>query len=383
MKRIVPLLIVLVVVGLGVGTMYYLWSKSKKTPVVAKTETAEVKDIVKKSVASGAIVPREEVELKPRVSGVIEELYLEPGAVVKQGEKIAKIRIVPDAASLQRATASVQTARIALDNAKRELARGEGLFTQGVIAQAELDRLKNDVALREQDVTAATGSLTIVKEGAMRGAGGGASNVVVTATVSGMIIDVPVKKGESVIESNNFNPGTTIATVANMGDMIFQGQVDESEVGKIRVGMALAIKIGALEREMFDGKLEYIAPKGKLIDGAIQFEIKASIVPKKDVFIRAGYSANADVVLDKRTQVLAIREALVQWKDGQPFVEVETAPKQFATRDVKLGLSDGIYAEVVSGVTKDDKIKQPANAGPGGPGGPGGRPGGRAGGGRR
>ena len=250
-----------------------------------------------------------------------------------------------------------------------------------MIAEAELARYKTDLALRQQELGSAGSGLTIVKEGAARG-GAAASNVVVTATVDGMVIDVPVKKGESVIESNNFNPGTTIASVANMGDMIFQGQVDESEVGKIKVGMALAIKIGALERETFDGKLEYIAPKGKLIDGAIQFEIKAAITPKKDVFIRAGYSANADVVLDKRTGVLAIREALVQWKEGASFVEVETAPKQFARRDVKLGLSDGIYAEVLSGVTAQDKIKQPANAGPAGPGGrgpggPGGRPPGR------
>ena len=368
MKRIVPLLVVFLVLALGGGTLYFLWSKSKKTPVVARTESAETKDIVKKTVATGAIVPREEVELKPRVSGVIDELYLEPGAIVQAGAKIAKIRIVPDAASLQRAQSGVQTAKIALANAKRELARGEGLVATGVIAHAELDRLKNDVALRTQDVASTAASLTIVKNGAASG-GGGASNIVVTATVSGMVIDVPVKKGQSVIESNNFNPGTTIATVANMGDMIFQGQVDESEVGKIKVGMVLAIKIGALEQETFDGKLEYIAPKGKLIDGAIQFEIKAAITPKAGVFIRAGYSANADVVLDKRTGVLAIREALVQWKDGAPFVEVETQPKQFAKRDIKLGLSDGIYAEVLAGVTAADKIKQPANAGPPGPGG--------------
>ena len=363
MKRIVPLLIVLVVIGLGVGTTWFLWSKSKKTPVVARTEAPEVKDIVKKTVATGAIVPREEVELKPRVSGVIEELFLEPGAMVKAGDKIARVRIVPDAASLQRGESGVATARIAYDNAKRELERANKLYGQGVIAEAELAKYKNDLAMRQQELASAGSALTIVKEGTVR-SGGAASNVIVTATVSGMVIDVPVKKGESVIESNNFNAGTSIATVANMGDMIFQGQVDESEVGKVSVDMALAIKIGAIEGEVFDGKLQYIAPKGKEIDGAIQFEIKASITPKDGIFIRAGYSANADVVLDKRVQVLAIREALVQWKEGKPFVEVETAPKQFARRDVKLGLSDGIYAEVLEGVTKTDKIKQPENAGP-------------------
>lgn len=379
MKRILPFLIVLVVVGLGAGTMYFLWSKSKKPPVVARVEPLEVRDIVKKTTATGAIVPREEVELKPRVSGVIEELFLQPGAVVKAGDRIAKVRIVPDAASLQRGESGVAAARIAHDNAKRELERNQRLFEQGVIAEAELARYRNELEMRRQELQSAGSALTIVKEGAVRS--GASSNVVVTATVSGMVIDVPVKKGESVIESNNFNAGTTIATVANMGDMIFQGQVDESEVGKVKEGMALAIKIGALERETFEGTLEYIAPKGKEIDGAIQFEIKAAIKPREGVFIRAGYSANADVVLDKRTQVLAIREALVQWKDGKPFVEVETSPKQFTRKDVKLGLSDGLYAEVLEGLTKDDKVKQPENAGPpqmrgGGPGG-GGRPPGR------
>jgi HlyD family secretion protein len=363
MKRIIPALIVLLVAGLGVGTMWWLWSKSKKPPVIAKTESAEIKDLIKKTVATGAIVPREEVELKPRVSGVIEELFLEAGAVVKAGDKIAKIRIVPDAGSLQRAESGVQSAKIAFDNAKRELARAQALYAQGVIAEAELSRYKTDLALRQQELSSSGSSLTIVKDGATRGSGA-ASNVMVTATVSGMVIDVPVKKGQSVTESNNFNPGTTIATVANMGDMIFLGQVDESEVGKIKEGMALTIKIGALEKESFDGKLEYIAPKGDEIDGAIQFEIKAAITPKPGVFIRAGYSANADVVLDKRDHVLAIREALVQTKDGQSFVEIETGPKQFARRDIKLGLSDGIFAEVLSGVTASDKIKQPDNAGP-------------------
>ncbi len=363
MKRILPALIVLAVVALGGGTMWFLWSKSRKPPVIARTEQLEVKDIVKKTVATGAIVPREEVELKPRVSGVIEELFLEPGAMVKAGDKIARVRIVPDAASLQRGESGVATARIANDNARRELERANKLYDQGVIAEAELAKYKNDLAMRQQELASAGSALTIVKEGTVR-SGGAASNVIVTATVSGMVIDVPVKKGESVIESNNFNAGTSIATVANMGDMIFQGQVDESEVGKVSVDMDLAIKIGAIEGEVFDGKLQYIAPKGKEIDGAIQFEIKASITPKDGIFIRAGYSANADVVLDKRVQVLAIREALVQWKEGKPFVEVETAPKQFARRDVKLGLSDGIYAEVLEGVTKTDKIKQPENAGP-------------------
>ncbi len=363
MKRLTPILIVLLCIGGALGTLYFLWSKSKTRPVPARVETPEQRDIVKKTVATGAIVPREEVEIKPRVSGVIEELFVEAGAPIKSGDKIARIRIVPDAASLQRAESSVQTARIAHENARRELERAKGLFAQGVIAEAELARYKTDLALRQQELASASEGLQIVKEGQSRGSSK-ANNVVVTSTVDGMVIDVPIKVGFSVIESNTFNPGTTVAVVADMGDMIFQGQVDESEVGKIKVGLPLDIKIGALEKETFEGTLEHIAPKGKEIDGAIQFEIKASVKPKPGVFVRAGYSANADVVLDKRTGVLAVREALLQWKEGKPFVEVEVSKGVYARRDVKLGLSDGIYAELLDGLTKDSRIKQPSNAGP-------------------
>lgn len=363
MKRALPALIVLGCVLGAAGTLWFLWSKSKKPPPPTRVESPELKDLVKKTVATGAIVPREEVEIKPRVSGVIEELFVEAGAEIKAGDPLARIRIVPDAASLQRAESGVQAARIAHDNARRELERARGLFAQGVIAEAELARYQTDLALRQQELASAGESLQIVKEGQGR-SGGKVSNVVVTSTVNGMVIDVPIKVGASVIESNTFNPGTTVAVVADMSDMIFQGHVDESEVGKIEVGMPLDIKIGALERETFAGKLEHIAPKGKVVDGAIQFEIKAAVTPKPGVFVRAGYSANADVVLDRRTQVLAIREALVQYQDDKAFVEVETAPRTFARREVKLGLSDGIHTEVLEGVSKDDKLKQPATAGP-------------------
>jgi HlyD family secretion protein len=373
MKRVLPVLIVLGCLGGAFATMYFLYLKSKPRPQPTRVEGLEERDIVKKTVATGAIVPREEVEIKPRVSGVLEELFVEAGAAVKAGDKIARIRIVPDAASLQRGEASVQAARLAYDTARRELDRGKGLFAQGVIAQAEMDRLKDAVDTAKQSLDAAGQSLQIVKEGQTRG-GGKVSNVVVTSTVDGMVIDVPVKTGFSVIESNTFNAGTTIAVVADMSDMIFLGQIDESEVGKIKTGLDLAIKIGALEKETFEGKLEHIAPRGKELDGAIQFEIKASVTPKPGVFVRAGYSANADVVLDKRTGVLAIREALVQFEQGKPFVEIEVEQGVYQRKDVKLGLSDGIYAEVLEGVTKDQKVKQPSNAGPPGMnGGPGGR----------
>jgi HlyD family secretion protein len=215
-------------------------------------------------------------------------------------------------------------------------------------------------------MTSAGQSLQLVKEGATR-AQGKQSTLIVTATAAGMVIDVPVKVGFSVIQANNFNPGTTVAIVADMEDMIFEGRVDESEVAKIKEGMKLAIKVGAIEKDTLEGKLEYIAPKGKTIDGAIQFEIKAAVTKKPDMQIRANYSANADIVLDEKKQVLAIREALVQYDKEKPFVEVETSKQNFVKRDVQLGLSDGIKVEILSGVAKGDKIKIPETAGPPGP----------------
>ncbi len=352
----------LVVLMIG-GAFVYLYKKSQSKPVVFQTETAELADIVKKTVATGSIVPRREVEVKPKVTGVLAELYVVPGTKVKLGEPLGKISIIPDAMQINQAEAGVRSAQIAFDNAKRELQRNEDLFKKGVVADAELQRYRTEFALRQAEMNTAGSSLQLVKEGATRGQGK-ESSLVVTSTAAGMVIDVPVKLGFSVIQANNFNPGTTIAVVADMDDIIFEGRVDEAEVAKIKEGMKLSIKVGALEAELLEGKLEYISPKGKTIDGAIQFEIKAAVTQKAGTLIRANYSANADIVLDEKKQVLAIREALVQYEGEKSFVEVETAPQTFTKRDVQLGLSDGIKVEVLSGVTKTDKIKIPETAGP-------------------
>ena len=367
MKRIasyVLLLILLLSIG---GAFVYLWKKSQAKPVVFETETAHVVDIIKKTVAPGSIVPRREVEVKPKVTGVLTELNVEPGARVKIGDALGKITIIPDAMQANQAEASLKTAQIAFDNAKRELERNETLYAQGVIAAAELEQFRTQFALRKQELAAAGSSLQLVKEGATRSQGR-TSTLIVTATADGMVIDVPVKVGFNVIQANSFNPGTTVAVIADMDDMIFEGRVDEAEVAKIKEQMRLAIKIGAIDKETLEGKLEYIAPKGKLIDGAIQFEIKAKVVQKPGLQIRANYSANADIVLDEKKQVLAVREAVVQFDNGKPFIEVETAPQTFVRKDIQLGLSDGVQAEVLSGVTATDKIKVPENAGPAGTG---------------
>lgn len=367
MKTVLKGLLIVVVALPILASFVYLYKKSQSKPVVWQTELPEVTDITKKTVATGSIVPRREVEVKPKVPGVLKELYVEPGKQVKEGDPLGKIAIVPDAMQVNQAESGMRTAQIAFDNAKRELERNEALAKQGVVADAELQKFRTDFALRQQELTAAGSSLQLVREGATRGQGK-QSTLIVTATASGMVIDVPVKEGFSVIQANNFNPGTTVAVIADMDDMIFDGRVDEAEVAKVKEGMKLAIKVGAIEKDTLEGTLEYIAPKGKEIDGAIQFEIKAAVKQKAGVQIRANYSANADIVLDEKKHVLAVREAVVQYKDGKPFVEVETTPQTFVARDVKLGLSDGIKVEVLDGVKPTDKLKIPDNAGPAKPG---------------
>ncbi len=377
MKKILSYFLIVLVVLIVGAAFFYLYRKSQSKPVMFETESPEIADITKKTVATGSIVPRREVEVKPKVTGVLTELYVEPGKIVKEGDALGKISIIPDAMQTNQAESGVRTAQIAFENAKRELARNEALFKQGVVADAELQKYRTEFALRKQELSTAGSSLQLVKEGATRGQGK-TSTLIVTATSSGMVIDVPVKVGFSVIQANNFNPGTTVAVIADMEDMIFEGRVDEAEVAKIREGMKLAIKVGAIEKELLDGSLEYISPKGKTIDGAIQFEIKAKVVRKEGMKIRANYSANADIVLEEKKQVLAIREALVQYKDDKPFVEVETSPQTFVKKDITVGLSDGIKVEVLGGVAKTDKIKIPENSGPPGPmGGPPGKGGGK------
>jgi HlyD family secretion protein len=365
MKKILTIFLGLLVVLFIGWAFFYLYKKSHAKPVVFQTEAGEYTDVIKKTVATGSIVPRREVEVKPKVNGVLSELYVEAGKIVKLGDPLGKISIIPDAMQINQAESSLRTSQIALDNAKRELDRNEALFKQGVVADAELQKFRTDYALRQQEVSVASSSLQLVREGATRSQGK-TSSLIVTATAPGMVIDVPVKEGFSVIQANNFNAGTTVATIADMNDMIFQGRVDEAEVAKVKEGMKLAIKVGAIEDDKLEGKLEYISPQGKLVDGAIQFEIKAAVKLKDGVKIRANYSANADIVLDERQKVFAIREALVQYDQGKPFVEVETLPQTFVKKDVKLGLSDGIKVEILSGVTKTDMIKVPETAGPAG-----------------
>lgn len=360
MRRLLPALLAVAIVGVFAWTLVFLYDKSKAKPVVYKTTTAEVRDLVQKTVAAGAIVPRREVAIKPRVSGIIQHLAVEAGQFVKASDPIAVIRIVPNVVSLNAAEGRLESARISVRNALREYERLKQLHAQQLLALGDLNKVELEYQLARQELTAAEDNLQLVRDGAIRGSGKVSNRV--ESTLDGMVIEVPVKEGASVIESNNFNEGTTIASVADMSDMIFKGRVDESEVGKLRESMPVSINIGAIDGKRFEGTLEYIAPKGLEREGTIEFEVRAALKIPQGTLIRANYSANADIILDRRTQALSIDERVLQFDEGKPYVEVETEPQTFARRFVTLGLSDGLHVEILDGLTKDQAVKVPDSA---------------------
>ncbi|AKA35560.1 efflux RND transporter periplasmic adaptor subunit [Flagellimonas lutaonensis] len=358
MKKSVTIVILLVIVIAFGGAMYYLYQKNSQDPVIYATETPTKQTIIKKTVATGSILPLEEVLIKPNISGVIEEVYVEGGDYVKSGDLIAKIKVVPNLNALNDAKDAIDQAKINLDDQKRNYDRQKSLFERGVISQADIERAQVAYDQAKQSYNAANKRYDIIKTGTASGYGNQA-NTLIRATVSGMVLDVPVEKGNQVIESNNFNEGTTIAAIADVEKMIFEGKVDESEVGKIKENLPLEITVGAIENQVFDAVLDYIAPKGKEENGAIQFEIKGTLSKQDTTFIRAGLSANASIILARADSVLALKEALVQFDPDtkKPFVEVETGEQQFERKDIELGISDGIFVEVKSGIGADDKIK--------------------------
>lgn len=357
-KKIRNIVSLVIILGGLFWTFYYLFQKSQKPPVLFQTLTPFDTTIIKKTVATGSVTPRREVNMKSQVSGIIEKLFIVAGQQVKQGDVIAKIKIIPNMLNLANAENRVNAAQLNLDNTKIEYDRNKVLFDQLVISKSEMQVFELRLKTTQEELTAAQNQLQIIKDGVSKSSGS-ATNTLVKATISGMVLDVPVKEGGQVIESNTFNEGTTIASVANMGEMIFEGKLDESEVGKVEEGMDIVLTIGAIDKASFKAKLEYIAPKGVTENGAIQFLIRASIDKENTAFLRAGYSANADIILAKKDKVLAINESALQFEKEKAFVEVETANQQFEKRYVKTGLSDGINIEILDGLKKNDKIKQP------------------------
>jgi HlyD family secretion protein len=356
MKTFFKILAGLVILVIFAGTLAFLYNKSSEKTVVYKTAPPVVSTIIKKAVATGSIKPRKEIEIKPQVSGVVEQIHVEAGDRVKEGDLLAKVDIIPDLVNLNKAESRLKMARIQVNDTKKSCDRRRKLFEKGIISESDLQKYEVAYNSAREELVAAKTNLELVKEGIAKNMGT-TTNTLIRSTIDGMVLDVPVEVGNFVIETNNFNAGTTIATVADMGEMIFEGKVDESEVGKIQLGMDLILTVGAIENETFNATLEYISPKGMEEKGAIQFEIRAKVKLKQAHFLRAGYSANADIVLDRRDSVLAINESLLQFEGDKPYVEIATGAQQFEKRDIQTGLSDGINIEIVSGLEKTDKIK--------------------------
>ena len=355
-KRIV----LLSVVGLAVvGTFVFLWKKAQPEVTEYEIVTPERGTVETKTVATGNVEPRYEILIKPQISGIISEVLKEAGQRVTEGEIIAKVKVIPEMGQLNSAESRVNVARISLEQVESTHRRDEQLFKQGILTAEEFDVSKANYRKAKEELANAQSSLEIVRDGISRNTRS-SSTTQIRSTITGMILNVPIKVGNSVIQSNSFNDGTTIASVANMNDMIFRGNVDETEIGKIREGMPIKLTVGALGTRTFDAVLEYVSPKGEEKNGAIQFEIKAAVSLPDTSFVRAGYSANAEIVLERAEHVLTIPESTVEFHGDTAFVQVvkQEKPKQiFEKRQIKTGLSDGIKIEVKEGLTEKDKIR--------------------------
>ena len=345
-----------IILGALFATAYFIKTNNKSV-IEYDTESATITNIEKKTVVTGKVIPEDEVEIKPQIQGIIEGLFVEEGDLVQTGYLLAKIKVVPNEQNLNSAKGRLQNSKIVLNNAKIEFDRNRDLFEKGIISRQQFQNVELQYNQALQSVSNAESDLEIIRSGS---AGGAASaNTNIRATVPGTILEIPVEEGFQVIASNSFNAGTTIATIADMKKMIFECKVDEAEVGKLRVGMPLEVNLGAIEDQSLDAELKFIAPKGNEEQGAVQFIIEADLFLNDSIFIRAGYSANASLVLERKDSIMAISEALLQFdrETEKPYVQVLIGEQEFERRDVEIGISDGVNVEVLSGITMEDKIK--------------------------
>ena len=351
-------------VGIAVLVLGALWAASffiksnSKSVVEYETHKPFISSIEKKTVATGKVIPEDEIEIKPQISGIIEKIYMEEGKKVKAGDLIATIKVVPNEQALFQARGRVNNAKVALGNAELDFNRNKTLYDKGVVSAQDFQNIELAFNQAKLELENAQNDYQII----LRGSAGGSSsaNTYIRATVEGTILEIPVEEGDQVIQSNNFNEGTTIAAIADLNKMIFEGQVDEGEVGKLVVGMPLIITLGAVEDKELGADLKFIAPKGVEDAGAVKFKIEGDVKVEDDFVIRAGYSANASLTLEKKDSILVISEALLQFdkETNKPYVEVATGEQQFERRDIEIGISDGINVEIVSGLTEEDEVKQ-------------------------
>ena len=367
MKKYSKLIIAAIIALIFIGTFVFLWQKSQPKEVVYNEFTPTTENIQKTTIITGKIEPRNEVNIKPQISGIISELLKEPGDYVNAGDVIAKVKVIPDMAQLSSAEMRVRLADINLKQAEIDFQREENLFNQKLVSADEYDKTKIKLTQAQHEKSAALDALEVVRDGVSK-SNAKASSTLVRSTISGVILDIPVKVGNSVILSNTFNDGTTIASVANMKDLIFRGNIDETEVGQLVSGMPMKITIGALQDLSFDAALEYISPKAVESNGANQFEIKAAVtvpadsVGGKSSHLRSGYSANAEIVLSHADKVLSIPESAIEFSGDSTFVYVVKGDGKNKTYDrtyVETGLSDGVNIEIKKGITAKDKVRGP------------------------
>lgn len=362
MKRYFKYIMMALAAVVFIGTFVFLYIKSQPKPVEYNEFEPKQMDIRKTTVVTGKIEPRNEVNVKPQISGIITEILKEAGQKVEAGEVIAKVKVIPDMSSLSAAQARVRLAGINERQARTDFEREKALFDKGLVSADEYDKIAQALRQAREESAAAQDNLEVVRDGVSK-TNAYASSTLIRSTVTGLILDIPVKVGNSVILANTFNDGTTIATVANMNDLIFRGNIDETEVGRLTTGMTMKITIGALQDLKFDARLEYISPKATDQNGANQFEIKAAVnLPTSSEQIRSGYSANAEIVLAEARGVLSVPESAIEFSGNDTFVYVVKGSgkeKTYERRKVTTGLSDGINIEIRSGLKKGETVRGP------------------------
>jgi HlyD family secretion protein len=361
MKKFWRIFWIVLVVGIMVLLVVFLWNKTRPVKVVYEITTPVMDTIRQYVVATGKVEPRDEVLIKPQIPGIISSVLREAGDMIKEGEVIATVKVIPEMSALSSSESRVNQAQISLDQTTREYERMKVLYDNDAVTLEELERMETELKSSKEDLQNAKDNLEIVLNGiASRNAE--MSNTQIRSTIEGMILDVPVKVGNSVIQSNTFNDGTTIASIANMGNMLFRGNVDETDVGKLHTGVPVKLTVGAMQDVELDAVLEYVSPKALDDNGMTMFEVKAAVTVRDDVFIRAGYSANASILIESRDNIITLPESLVSFEAGKSYVYVLTSTEDaeeqtFEKREVELGLSDGIKIEVKSGITVDDKVR--------------------------
>ena len=361
MKKYIKLIIAAIIALIFIGTFVFLYQKSQPQDVIYNEFTPKMDTLQRTTIITGKIEPRNEVNVKPQISGIITEILKEAGQYVQAGEVIAKVKVIPDMGQLSAAESRVRLADINLKQAQVDFEREENLYRQQLVSADEYDKERQKLNQAREELKAAIDALEVVRDGVSR-SNASASSTLIRSTISGIILDIPVKVGNSVILSNTFNDGTTIASVANMNDLIFRGNIDETEVGQLTIGMPMKITIGALQDVTLDALLEYVSPKAVESNGANQFEIKAAVSVAQDSKIRSGYSANAEIVLARAAHVLTVPESAVEFQGDSAFVYVvkgTAGKKEYERRAVTIGLSDGVNIEIKSGLTAAERVRGP------------------------